>query len=122
MRQGALDREHRGDGLHGHPALEQDPKVLDQLRIPVRQVGQRALDDLAALAIALAQQDGRGRAAIGDGLDVHAYMVSPSSPATREKTLHYMATTELLDKRQTRTNADSPVDSALKVRPRPEQG
>jgi hypothetical protein len=27
-----------------------------------------------------------------------------------------MATTQLLDKRQTRTNADSPADSALKVR------
>lgn len=74
--QRALDREHRGGRLHRHAALEQDAKVLDQRRIPVRQVGQRALDDLAALAIPLAQQDGGRRAAVGGGLDVHAYMVS----------------------------------------------
>ena len=69
--QAALDGHERVDRLHGHAALEQEAKVLDQLRIPVGQVGQGALDDLAAFAIALAQQHGGWGVAVGDGLDVH---------------------------------------------------
>ena len=60
VRQRPLDAQHRQSRLDRHAALEQHAKVLDEPWIPVRQVGQRALDDLAAFSIALAQQDGRG--------------------------------------------------------------
>src|SRR5205807_8858198 len=49
---------------------------------PVGEVQQRALLDLASLAVALAQQDGRGRVAIGDRFDIHGSMIATASRLT----------------------------------------
>ncbi len=57
-------------------AFEQRLQASDPLLRPVRQVQQRALPDLAAVAVALAQQDGRWRAAIGDSFDIHGAMIA----------------------------------------------
>src|SRR5205807_6019652 len=49
---------------------------------PVGEVQQRALLDLASLAVALAQQDGRGRVAIGDRFDIHGSMIATAPRLT----------------------------------------
>jgi hypothetical protein len=58
-------------------AFEQHLETGNPLARPVGQVEQGALFDLAALAVALAQQDGRGRVAIRDRFDVHGDMIAP---------------------------------------------
>jgi len=50
---------------------QQPAQRFDLAGRPMRDVGQRALLDLAVLAIALAQQIGRRRIAIGDAIDMH---------------------------------------------------
>jgi hypothetical protein len=94
VRQGAADGEGLvlGSGRHDRATLEQGLEALDQLARPSGQVAQGALLDLAALAIGLAQQDGRGRGAVGDGLDVHGRMMPPNNGRFKEKTADYMAT------------------------------
>jgi hypothetical protein len=92
MGQCALDGKHRGGRLRGHAALEQDREVLDELWVPVREVGQRALDDLAVLAIALAQQDGWRRSAAGDGLDVTANIAAIERQIRGRKNPNYAPT------------------------------
>ncbi len=76
MRQRADD----GDGIlflgDDSAAFEQRLEAGDPLVRPVGEVQERALLDLAGLAIALAQQDGRGRAAIGDGFDIHGNIIT----------------------------------------------
>src|SRR5205085_6809492 len=66
MRQRADD----GNGIlvlgNDGAAFEQCLEAGDPLVRPVGEVQQRALLDLASFAVALAQQDGRGRVAIGD--------------------------------------------------------
>src|SRR6476620_8490962 len=59
----------RDDGC----ALEEGLEALEQVRGPVGEVAERALLDLATLAVGLAQQDGWWRAAVGNGLDVHGH-------------------------------------------------
>jgi hypothetical protein len=49
------------------PTLEQGAQPCDERRRPVAEIEQRAFPDLAAVAIALAQEDGGGRIAVGDG-------------------------------------------------------
>ena len=44
------------------------------------EIGEGASLDLAVLAIALAQQDSGGRAAVGDGGNVHDYYYTPYNP------------------------------------------
>ena len=56
-------------------AFEQCLEAGDPLVRPVGEVQERALLDLASLAEALAQQDGRGRVAIGDGFDIHGNII-----------------------------------------------
>jgi hypothetical protein len=107
MGQCALDGKHRGGRLRGHAALEQDTEVLDELWVPVREVGQRALDDVAVLAIALAQQDGWRRSAVGDGLDVTAYIAAVERRIPGRKNPNYMATLLRREKVESRTNARS---------------
>ena len=65
-------------------ALEQHLEAGDPLGRPVRQVQQGAFLDPAGLTIALAQQDGGGRAAIGNRLDIHGDMI-PESQANSTK-------------------------------------
>src|SRR5580692_3171051 len=72
VRQRAGDLEalgsQRRQGLAGkHPAQAVDLRLR-----PVGDVGERARLDLAALAIALAQEDGGPRIAVWDARDVHA--------------------------------------------------
>ena len=52
-------------------AFEHAAQALDVGRRPIREVAERALTDLAAFAIALAQENGRGRVPVGDGFDIH---------------------------------------------------
>src|SRR5262249_61561366 len=79
MRQRADD----GDGVpvpgDDGAALQQHLEPGDAIERPVGEVQQGALLDLAAVAVALAQQDGRGRAAIGDRFDVHGETITGCS-------------------------------------------
>ena len=54
----------------GEAALEQDTQTFDEAVGPLGEVGEGAFLDLAVLAVGLAEQDGWGRGAVGDGLDV----------------------------------------------------
>ena len=58
-------------GISGGTALEDGAQALDMGGVPGGEVEQGALMDLAVLAPAFAQQDGGGRGAVGDGLNVH---------------------------------------------------
>ena len=76
VRQRAGDLEalgaERHEGLPGqHPAQAVDLRLR-----PIGDVGERARLDLAALAIALAQQDGGRRIAVRDARDVHDQLES----------------------------------------------
>src|SRR5438477_3216225 len=82
MRQRADD----GNGIlvlgNDGAAFEQCLEAGDPLLRPVGEVQQRALLDLASLAVALAQQDGRGRVAIGDRFDIHGSMITTAPRLT----------------------------------------
>ena len=71
VRQRARDLEARGGARRQGLAGERPAQAVDLRLRPVRDVGERARPDLAALAIALAQQDGRRRIAVRDSRDVH---------------------------------------------------
>jgi hypothetical protein len=58
----------------------------DPLVRPVGEVQERALLDLAGLAVALAQQDRRRRAAIGDRFDIHGSIIA-AAPAKTIKSI-----------------------------------
>src|SRR5713101_3193593 len=76
MRQAAQDAQ-RLLIRRGHRLVAQHPpQRLDLRRRPIRQIGQRALLDLVAVAIAFAQQDRGWRIAIGNALDVHGELES----------------------------------------------
>ena len=49
---------------------------LDAGGVPVGEIGEGALVDLAVLAEGLAEEDGGRGGAVGDGLDVHGYNIS----------------------------------------------
>ncbi len=89
-------RPFDGDGgLARRPdgaALEQRPQSLDPLTRPVAEVEQGPLLDLVTLAIALAQEDGRRRAAVGDRLDIHGRSYRPGPNRCNHKINIYMAT------------------------------
>ena len=57
-------------------AFEQCLEAGDPLVRPVGEVQQRALLDLARLAVALAQQNRRGRMAIGNRFDIHGNIIA----------------------------------------------
>ena len=59
---------------------------------PVGEVQQRALLDLGSLAVALAQQDSRGRAAIGDRFDIHGNIIAMAPHLDNGNPPNYMAT------------------------------
>src|SRR4051794_20777609 len=62
-----------GRGRNDGSALEKGLEALEEVGRPVGEVEEGALLDLPALAVGLAQQDGRGRAAVGDELDLHVH-------------------------------------------------
>src|SRR6202034_4430660 len=61
-------------------------------RRPVREVGEGAVLDLAVLAEGLAQQDRRGRVAVGHDCDVHANINSISLAQSQDIVNIYMTT------------------------------
>jgi len=70
MGSGALNLESVGRGDQGF-SFEKTAEGLDLSGRPGREVGEGALDDFAADAGGLAEEDGWGRAAVGDGLNLH---------------------------------------------------
>jgi hypothetical protein len=65
-------------------ALEQRAQPFDDLGRPIGQVGDSVLLDLAAVAIALAQQDRGRRIPVGDRFDIHGTLCHDISiPATK---------------------------------------
>ena len=85
-----------GDGIlvlgNDGAAFEQCLEPGDPLVRPVGEVQQGTLLDLAGLAIALAQQDGRGRVAIGDGFDIHGNIIAIAPRPSNKNPPDYMAT------------------------------
>src|SRR3954468_20923722 len=76
-----------GRGRNDGSALEQGLEAFQETGGPVGEVAQRALLDLSALAIGLAQEDGGRRAAVGDHLDEHAHPeCHEPPPLTRTRT------------------------------------
>ena len=75
VRQRALDPKlvRRDDG---RLALQHPAKRLDLGVRPIREIGERARLHLAAVAIALAQQNGRRGGAVGDPCHVHEIRMS----------------------------------------------
>ena len=71
VRQGAAHHDGLLAGRRDFPALEQRAQPFDDLGRPIGQVGDRALLDLAAVPIALPQQDGGRRVPVRDGFDIH---------------------------------------------------
>ena len=70
---GANDVEGSFKASDGGALLEQDAEPLDQFGRPFGEVGKGAFLDLALLAVGLAQADGLGGLAVGDGFDVYGY-------------------------------------------------
>src|SRR5215510_14719005 len=60
--------------------FEQHLEAGDAVRRPVGKVEQGTLFDPAALAVALAQQDGRRRVAIGNRFDIHGNVLTVKKP------------------------------------------
>jgi hypothetical protein len=61
-------------------------------RGPVGEVAERAFTDLAILAVCLAQQDGRGRVPVRDGLDIHGRRGVELVIQYKSQICEYMAT------------------------------
>src|SRR5262245_26113970 len=82
MRQRADDGDRllvtRDDGA----TFEQHLEAGDAVRRPVGKVEQGTLFDPAAHAVALAQQDGRRRVAIGNRFDIHGNMITVKTGQT----------------------------------------
>jgi len=76
MRQRTGDLEALGGERHKGLSGQHPAKAIDLGLRPIGDVGERARLDLAAFAIALAQQDGRRRIAVGDARDVHDQLES----------------------------------------------
>ena len=72
VRERAADFKAPLAGRHQPVATQHGPQRLDLLGWPVGEIGQGTVQDLAVLAIALAQKDGGGRAPVGDGGDIRA--------------------------------------------------
>jgi hypothetical protein len=72
VRQRPLDAKQLAD-RHQPFTPQQQAKRFNLLRRPVRQVGQRSLDDLLALPPSFAEQNRRRGTPIGDRLDVHGH-------------------------------------------------
>ncbi len=94
-----MTMRQRADDGNGIPvpgndgaAFEQRLEAGDPLVRPVGEVQEGALLDLASLAVALAQQDGGGRVAIGDRFDIHWSIIAITPNLNNQNLPCYMAT------------------------------
>ena len=71
---------------HQELAPEYTSQVRELGRRPIREIGQGPGFDLSALAVAFAQQDRRWRGAIGNGCDIHAFMLKDEEVWSTDKT------------------------------------
>jgi hypothetical protein len=69
----ANDGEQFVGGAESDAALQEDAQAIDDVRGALGEVGDGAFFDLAVVAEGLAEEYGRGRVAIGDGVDVHGH-------------------------------------------------
>jgi hypothetical protein len=77
VRAGADDVEGlRKRGAEGSGAHEDGAQGIDLRRRPMGEVGESAVVDLAVEAEGLAEEDGGRGVAVGDGGDVHVYIIS----------------------------------------------
>ena len=65
---------------------------LDPCGIPAGDIGEGAGFDLSMVAERLAEEDGGRRSAIGDGGDVHAYIISLLIILVKHNNYNYMPT------------------------------
>ena len=69
----ALDLEGLAQVGDDGASLQEAAQAFDDLRGPLAEVSQSALAHLAGLPVGLAQENGRGRVAVGNGFDVHGH-------------------------------------------------
>jgi len=92
VRQGADDGEGVAFGGYDGAAPEHATQPLDVGGGPVGEIAQGAFTNLAALAIALAQQDGGGRVPVGHRFDIHGGSGAHRLRKYKSQILDYMAT------------------------------
>ena len=89
---GAMARREAADNLQGvfrrpqELAPEDTPQGVELGRRPSREIGQGPGFDLPALAVAFAQQDRRWSGAIGNGCDIHAFILKDEEVWSEDKT------------------------------------
>src|SRR5689334_6225772 len=92
MRQAAGEGEGILPSGDDGAALEHAAQAFDVRGRPVGEVAQRAFADLAVVAIALTQQDGRGRVPVRDGFDIHRPSSVDLTARYKSQMRYYMAT------------------------------
>ena len=92
VRQRAAHHDGLLTGRRDFPALEQRAQAFDDLGWPIGQIGDRALFDFSAVAIALSQQDGGRRVPVRDGFDIHGATMPRIAPLSNDNIINYMAT------------------------------
>src|SRR5208337_1087560 len=93
VRAGADDVEGlRQRGVEDSSALQNGAKRIDLGGVPVGEIGDGAVVDLAVFAEALAEEDGRGGVAVGDDGDVHVDMIRLKSIKYKDNSRIYMTT------------------------------
>lgn len=74
VRKRALNQDSAGS-VHEGFSLQNAAQGIDLGFGPIGEILEGSLDDFAVLAEALAQEDGGGRVAVGDGIHVHGYSI-----------------------------------------------
>src|SRR5689334_8225404 len=92
MGEAAGDGEGIAFGGDDRATFEHTAQAFDMGCGPVGEVAQRAFAHLAALAVALAQQDGGGRVPVRDGFDIHGRSRIDLAARYKSQMRYYMAT------------------------------
>jgi hypothetical protein len=79
VRQRAFDLERRGLGGQMGLALEDAAQRVQLVGWPMGEIGDGSALDLVTISVALAQEHGGWRGAIGDGSDIHARIASQAA-------------------------------------------